>query len=260
VRVHVHNGSEIAQQGTLNGSIEGISFSQPVSIPARTTQAVEFTPAAYPQLVLEEPRPWWPNGYGTPELYTLHLSFETDDAISDKATVPFGIRELSYHVGPKEGPADIRFPSRTARYVRLHALQRASEAGFSVRGLEVYGTASGATDLALKKPAFASTSVDNTVPANAVDANPATLWSSAHREPEWLEVDLETLCEIDRVRVNWDSAYARRYAIQVSSDGATWTDAATVENSQLQVLVNGRKIFCAGGNWGMDDAMKRMTP
>ncbi|HEV2486056.1 MAG TPA: LamG-like jellyroll fold domain-containing protein [Terracidiphilus sp.] len=28
---------------------------------------------------------------------------------------------------------------------------------------------------------------------------------------------------------------------------------------QLVVLVNGRRIFCKGGNWGMDDAMKRVS-
>lgn len=31
------------------------------------------------------------------------------------------------------------------------------------------------------------------------------------------------------------------------------------ENPFLTICVNGKRIFCRGGNWGMDDGMKRVT-
>ncbi|MDG6109515.1 ThuA domain-containing protein [Dactylosporangium aurantiacum] len=84
----------------------------------------------------------------------------------------------------------------------------------------------GATDLARGRTASASSVEPNStlVAANAVDGNPATRWGSVHADPQWLQVDLGAAYNLNRVRVNWEAAYARSYQIQTSPDGSTWTN------------------------------------
>lgn len=67
----------------------------------------------------------------------------------------------------------------------------------------------------------------NQAAAFAVDGNTGTRWSSAHNEPNWLQIDLGSTQQITRVRLNWEVAYGRAYSIQLSTNGSTWTDAFT---------------------------------
>jgi beta-glucanase (GH16 family) len=87
------------------------------------------------------------------------------------------------------------------------------------------GTGGGTgTDLARNRPVTASSEEsDNTNAASAVDGNPATRWASGHSmEPYWIQVDLGSSRAINRVRLNWESAYAPTYQVQVSADGSSW--------------------------------------
>ena len=59
--------------------------------------------------------------------------------------------------------------------------------------------------------------------ANAVDGNPATRWSSAWSDPQWISVDLGSVYSITLVRLSWEAAYARSYEIQTSVDNTSWT-------------------------------------
>ncbi|SDX65375.1 Beta-glucanase, GH16 family [Amycolatopsis xylanica] len=67
----------------------------------------------------------------------------------------------------------------------------------------------------------------NQAAAFAVDGDTGTRWSSAHNEPNWLQVDLGAVKPVTRVRLNWEAAYGRAYSIQLSANGSTWTDAYT---------------------------------
>jgi hexosaminidase len=58
---------------------------------------------------------------------------------------------------------------------------------------------------------------------NAVDGEAATRWSSQYVDPSWLVVDLGVTRTIGRVRLTWETAYARGYQIQTSPDGSSWT-------------------------------------
>src|ERR1700722_4939952 len=62
------------------------------------------------------------------------------------------------------------------------------------------------------------------VPANAVDGNVQTRWSSNYSDPQWLEVDLGAPHPITKVVLDWETAFAVAFQIQVSDDGTTWTD------------------------------------
>jgi mannan endo-1,4-beta-mannosidase len=77
---------------------------------------------------------------------------------------------------------------------------------------------------ALNRPATASSTESASYPASyAVDGNTATRWSSAFADPQWLQIDLGSSYAINRVRLNWEAAYANAYSIQVSNDATNWT-------------------------------------
>ena len=81
-------------KGALQGEIGTITFSQPYALKPGASAEVTFTPEQFPQLVISDPRLWWPAGMGDPELYDLHVSAKVDDAASDAQTVRFGIRQV----------------------------------------------------------------------------------------------------------------------------------------------------------------------
>jgi hypothetical protein len=58
--------------------------------------------------------------------------------------------------------------------------------------------------------------------ANAVDGNTTTRWSSAWSDPQWLEVDLGARRALRKVVLDWESAYATAFQIQISTNGGTW--------------------------------------
>jgi exo-1,4-beta-D-glucosaminidase len=98
VSAELRNTSGRAVRGALNGRIEGIQFSQPVSLAANETRLVTFTPEQFRPLNISRPRLWWPVGMGPQNLYDLELSFETDGRLSDRQTTRFGIREVTSEV------------------------------------------------------------------------------------------------------------------------------------------------------------------
>jgi exo-1,4-beta-D-glucosaminidase len=82
--------------GVLKGTIENITFSQNVSLEPGETKAVSFLPESFPQLVIANPRLWWPHTVGPQNLYDLKLSFDVSGKTTDTKKVRFGIREISY--------------------------------------------------------------------------------------------------------------------------------------------------------------------
>jgi chitosanase len=61
--------------------------------------------------------------------------------------------------------------------------------------------------------------------ADATDASPVTRWASSEGPgTQWVRVDLGAVHAVDRVRLRWEKAYAKAYRVQVSVDGANWTD------------------------------------
>src|SRR5919112_138943 len=59
----------------------------------------------------------------------------------------------------------------------------------------------------------------------ANDVDNGTRWSSvAGPGTQWLRIDLGAVQSINRVKLNWERAYASTYRIQTSADGTAWTD------------------------------------
>jgi hypothetical protein len=107
----------------------------------------------------------------------------------------------------------------------------------SIREIELTSTLVKPGDsLALRKPVRASSFHQEAGadyrPENAVDGAKRTRWSSEFKDKQWLAVDLRRAETISRVKLLWETACARSYAIQVSNDGREWKDVYTVTDSK----------------------------
>ncbi|MDQ2730404.1 MAG: malectin domain-containing carbohydrate-binding protein [Armatimonadota bacterium] len=96
VKTTLRNVTDQPQTGTLVGSFDQKTFRQPVTLAPGETQTLSFGPDTVPDLHVLNPRLWWPNGYGPHNLYTMHLSFIENGAVSDAQDVSFGIRKITY--------------------------------------------------------------------------------------------------------------------------------------------------------------------
>lgn len=63
---------------------------------------------------------------------------------------------------------------------------------------------------------------DEFCPERAVDGDPKTRWSSDWADPQWIMFDLGGKTTVDKVTLNWETACAKTYEIQVSDDGKAW--------------------------------------
>ncbi len=63
------------------------AFEQAVTIAPNASKTVKLDPAAEPALRLHNPKLWWPNGYGDPNLYRVELEFAADGAVSDQQVI-----------------------------------------------------------------------------------------------------------------------------------------------------------------------------
>lgn len=98
IAVDIHNNSGEQRQAYLQGVINpgAISFTKKVTVPANSTAHVTLDKRLYPQLEINNPKLWWPNGYGDPNLYTCQFSVVDGDKVSDAKNVRFGIRQYQY--------------------------------------------------------------------------------------------------------------------------------------------------------------------
>ena len=190
VSAELKNSGETEQTGILKGEFEGVTFEQKVKLAAHANQQVTFTPQDFPQLAVANPRLWWPNGYGKPELYHLHLSFSNPAGkVSDTAQATFGMREISVVLSAL-GPG-----ARVGRY-------------------EFFPAAAG--------------------------------------EKEVIKHEHNSLVLTPKGWMPRVAEGAENYpALRPSDDNDT--------GSYLVIKVNGQRIAIRGGNWGMDDAMKRVS-
>ncbi len=97
VNVPLKNVADHPVHGTLTASFEGVEIKKEVTL-SQGEQTISLSPKEFPQLHLDHPRLWWPNGYGKPELYHLQLRFATDSGTSSEKKLQFGVREVTYEL------------------------------------------------------------------------------------------------------------------------------------------------------------------
>jgi exo-1,4-beta-D-glucosaminidase len=95
VNAEARNATDHEVEGTVNGHIEGVRFSQPVKLGPGETRSITFSPSDFPQLKIQHPRVWWPIHQGQQHLYNLEMDFETQGKTSDRQTARFGVREIT---------------------------------------------------------------------------------------------------------------------------------------------------------------------
>ncbi len=78
----------------LTARIGPLSVRRTVRLPAHGRRTVRFTPHGFPELLLHQPRLWWPYQLGEPYLYRMEMRVDIKGVLSDSATVDFGIREV----------------------------------------------------------------------------------------------------------------------------------------------------------------------
>ncbi len=96
VRTEVTNASGQSRRCVLSLSMDKIAYRKEIALQPNETQSVMIDTSACADLVIDNPRLWWPNGYGEPVLHTMQLRLEIDGVASSKKSVTFGICQKSY--------------------------------------------------------------------------------------------------------------------------------------------------------------------
>jgi exo-1,4-beta-D-glucosaminidase len=95
VKVEARNVDALAHDATITGVVAGVSLRRRIHLAPGETQTVLFSPQSDPALDLNHPQVWWPVGMGAHPLYRLEMNAAVEGAISDQASVTFGIRSVS---------------------------------------------------------------------------------------------------------------------------------------------------------------------
>jgi hypothetical protein len=93
IEVALENHNATPTPATIEARVEGMTVRKSVTVPPGITNV-----ALTPDLHIDKPRLWWPNGYGSPELYTMTLSVADGNQPSDTRSVRFGIRQITYEL------------------------------------------------------------------------------------------------------------------------------------------------------------------
>ncbi|MEU2060914.1 discoidin domain-containing protein [Streptomyces sp. NPDC013455] len=137
-------------------------------------------------------------------------------------------------------------------------------AGIETESVKVVAPPVSGTNLALNRPATASSSQQSygdcpCTPALAVDGRTDTRWASDWSDPQWFQVDLGASKSLRRLQLVWDPAYARSYEVRVSDDGAGWrsvysTTAGDGDVDTVDVTATARyvrlQLTARGTGWG----------
>lgn len=94
----VENGKLIITISPENFSGKQFTVDQKISINANSSVDINLTSEKINQFIIQKPHLWWPNGYGNPNLYRIHLRYENSNQISDDTSFVFGIRSVSSKV------------------------------------------------------------------------------------------------------------------------------------------------------------------
>lgn len=97
ISVEVVNASDINQIGKVKGTIteEKIHFEKEVILAPKERREIVFSANDFPQLILKNPKLWWPINKGKQNLYTLELKFISSNKVSHQIATKFGVREIS---------------------------------------------------------------------------------------------------------------------------------------------------------------------
>ncbi len=95
VEAELHNASDAAVTGVLEGQFDDVNFKQTTTLQPHETKTVRFPCDEFPQLQIKNPKLWWPYQMGPQDLHELSIRFTIGKEESDVQAVKFGIREIT---------------------------------------------------------------------------------------------------------------------------------------------------------------------
>lgn len=124
-------------------------------------------------------------------------------------------------VPPRRGPSKISVAALAAALVAALLVLLPSTAATAAPTLLSQG-----------KPATASSVEGAGTPASAaVDGDNGTRWSSQFSDPQWIQVDLGANAQVSQVVLRWETAAAKAYRVELSTDGTNWSTAYSTTNA-----------------------------
>jgi exo-1,4-beta-D-glucosaminidase len=101
VKTELENHTSEIISGTLIGKIGQNEFRYPVKLNPNETKDLSLTSKEIASLYVKNPKLWWCNNLGEPNLQKLSLCFETNKKVSDSDEIVFGIREIETYFTPE---------------------------------------------------------------------------------------------------------------------------------------------------------------
>ena len=98
VKAEARNNTGSAVTTEVSGAIGSVTFKQTVTLAAKETKTVTFTPSNTPALKFGQPQVWWPFQMGGQPLYTATLSAKVGGVESDATRTAFGVREVTSRI------------------------------------------------------------------------------------------------------------------------------------------------------------------
>ncbi|WP_405794371.1 discoidin domain-containing protein [Streptomyces sp. NBC_01506] len=98
-----------------------------------------------------------------------------------------------------------------------------------VQAAAAWNTDRAAEAVAARPAAVTTSGTENAgTPATAAfDNNPTTRWASDFADNAWIQVDLGSVIRVSQVKLEWEAAYGKQYVLEISANGADWTDFYT---------------------------------
>jgi hypothetical protein len=107
IDVPVENASSAPVDAEIHAGFGDVRVAKRIRI-APGKSVLRLAPSEFPALTLRDPRLWWPNGYGEPDLYELNLTLDADGVRSDSRTLRFGVREVTYDLSLFDSAGKLR--------------------------------------------------------------------------------------------------------------------------------------------------------
>jgi len=101
VKTELENHTSETVSGTLVGKIGQNEFRYPIKLNPNETKDLSLTSKEIASLYIKNPKLWWCNNLGEPNLQKLSLRFETNKNVSDSDEIVFGIREIETYFTPE---------------------------------------------------------------------------------------------------------------------------------------------------------------
>lgn len=187
LRTDLINNSSAFQDVRIDFSFEGVSIQKKVKLAPGQVLPLTLSPEDHVALKVKNPRLWWPNGYGLPNLYHATIKVTDQNGFEEVKQFRFGIREYSYEMMADTGE------NKAIRF------------------------AYSPTDIKVDKP----------------------------------------IIDYSRRREFKNNVYIPTLRKEFPIEKAELLP--DINNPFLVIRVNGIRVFCKGGNWGMDDAMKKVS-